>query len=232
MALSLVPRFLRRGPWRHLPDRELLHSLAVACCACAASGGLLYVCYFVRCLRLARTAPTTMAQSRTVLVFGKHLIDGRAGADFLARIARAHALMIAGRCERVLLLGGADAGIAEAAVAAAELRRRGIPQGVELIVETASRDTLENLRNARGLLDARRRMQVALLSSRYHLARCTLLARLLGFEFELVAAEDRFVADIAHLRHLALEAGYILWIDVGTRWARLIGNRRMLEPVT
>lgn len=232
MAMTLVPHFLRRGPWRRLPDADVLHSFAVASAACIASGGLLFAWYFAGSLRVARRSPAAMLRARTLLVFGKRLVDGRADADFLARIARAHEQILARRCERVLLLGGAGEGISEAAVACAELRRRGVPDGIELIVEEASIDTLENLRNARDLLADHGRTAVALLSSRYHLARCAFLAHRLGFEFELVAAEERFVPGFARMRRLALEAGYILWADVGTRWARLIGNRRMLDQVT
>lgn len=230
--MKLFPSCLRRGPWRRLSDHDALHSLAIAVLAFVGSGGLLFVWHFLRSLRVARRSTTTMHRARTLFVFGKRLVGGRADADFLARIARAHEQMCAGRCARVVLLGGAREGATEAAVAAAELRRRGVPANIELILEQRSIDTLENLRNARALLGARHGEPVALLSSRYHLARCALLARQLGFDAELVAAEDRFEASPARLRRLALEAGYILWTDIGTRWARLIGNRRMLERVT
>jgi uncharacterized SAM-binding protein YcdF (DUF218 family) len=230
--MSLIPDFLRRGPWRFLSDLDVLHSLAIAFLACVASGGLLFVWYFVRSLRIARSAPVRMSRTRTLLLFGKKLVDGHADDDFLARIRRAHEQMLQRRCDRVLLLGGANDGDTEAVAAYRELRQLGIPDGVEVILEQGSIDTLENLRNARDLLAQNRSVPVALLSSRYHLPRCALLAQQLGFDFELVAAEDGFVPSFARLRRLALESGYILWTDIGTRWARLIGNRRMLERVT
>lgn len=229
MAVTLVPRFLRRGPWQRLSDADVLHAFAIAFLACAATGGLLFVWYFARTLRIARTAPIAMSHARTLFLFGKRLVHGRADADYRARIGRAHEQMVARRCERVLLLGGASRGATEAAVARQALLQLGVPAGVELMLEETSIDTLENLRNARDLLAPFGRTKVALLSSRYHLARCALLARHLGFEFELVAAEDRFVPSLARLRRLVLEAGYILCADVGARWARLIGNRRLLE---
>jgi hypothetical protein len=34
------------------------------------------------------------------------------------------------------------------------------------------------------------------------------------------------------LLRIAGEAGYVCWSDIGTRWARLIGHRRMLARVT
>ena len=99
-------------------------------------------------------------------------------------------------------------------------------------IESQSRDTLQNLRNARLLLGEGMRTRVTLLSNRYHLARCALFARQLGFDWELCAAEARLRMGPATLWRLAGEAAYVCWIDLGTRWARLIGNRRMLERVT
>jgi uncharacterized SAM-binding protein YcdF (DUF218 family) len=236
--MRLVPHFLRRGPWRRLSDLDVLHSFAIATLACFATGGVLFIAYFVHTLRKAVDAPVTMQQSRVLLLFGKRLNKGKPDADYLARIARAHEQIQAQCCDRVLLLGGAsdagdgEAGDTEAAAAQRELLRKGVPARVELVLEDRSIDTLENLRNARKLLADAPRLPVALLSSRYHLARCAWLAGQLGFDCELCAAEDRFVSSFAGLRRIALEAGYILWADVGTRWARLIRNERMLRRVT
>jgi uncharacterized SAM-binding protein YcdF (DUF218 family) len=216
-----------------LSDLDVLHSLSVTMIACLATGGLLFVAYFAHALRIALRAPVTMRRARTLLLFGKRMTVGQPDVDYRARIARAHEQIARGLCDRVLLLGGASSpGISEAAAAHRELLRLGVPTGVEIILEDASIDTLENLRNARDLLAAQPVQPVALLSSRYHLARCAWLARQLGFECELCAAEDRFIPSFARLRRLVLEAGYVLWADIGTRWARLIGSERLLKPVT
>jgi hypothetical protein len=76
------------------------------------------------------------------------------------------------------------------------------------------------------------RTRVTLLSNRYHLARCALFARQLGFDWELCAAEPKLPLGPTTLWRLAGEAAYVCWIDIGTRWARLIGHRRMLARVT
>jgi hypothetical protein len=111
-----------------------------------------------------------------------------------------------------------------------------------LPLEAQSRDTLQNLRNARTLLDAGTAAEgaatlavpprVTLLSSRYHLARCALFAQQLGFDWELCAAEPSLRFSPGNVLHIAFEAGYVCWTDLGTRWARLIGHRRMLARVT
>ena len=223
----------RRGPWRHLRDADVWHSLAAAALACIATLGLLFVGWFVYALRLAARGATDAPRARTLLLFGKKLVGGRPDADYDARIARLHALVVADPSRRVLLLGGAaDGGTTEAAAALARLVQRGLPAGVAPVCEDASTDTLENLRNARTLLGDAAREPAALVTSRYHLARCVLLARALGFDAEPVAADARFSWRPRLVMRLALEAGYCLWLDVGTRWARLIGHRRMLDKVT
>jgi uncharacterized SAM-binding protein YcdF (DUF218 family) len=171
-----------------------------------------------------------------VLLFGKHAPRGRIDRDFAARLDRAVSLWRERRPASVVLLGGgADGEPSEAEVARNALLARGIGD-VPLRLEGQSRDTLQNLRNARELLRggpaARALPRVTLLSNRYHLARCALFARQLGFDHELCAAEPRLPLDPRSLLRLAGEAAYVCWSDIGTRWARLIGHRRMLARVT
>jgi len=208
---------------RLLLDHDALHALLVAFVVLVASAGLVWVAYLWHAVRVARRAGT---QARgALLVFGKHCIDGQPDADFQARLLRAHALAAGGRVTRVLLLGGGDEPT-EAAVAARELRAWDWPESVPLVLEDQSRDTLENLRHAHGLLgDAGE--PVWLLSNRYHLARCALLAECVGLQYALCAAEEvwRFTPKVL------LEAALMMWIDLGRRWARLIRHRRMLAKL-
>ena len=73
---------------------------------------------------------------------------------------------------------------------------------------------------------------MALVTSRYHLARCLLLARRLGFDGVAVAAEPSLPRHWRYLGRLVLEAGYLMWIDLGARWAGLIGHTRMAARVS
>ena len=136
--------------------------------------------------------------------------------------------------ERMVLLGGGpDGQPTEAEVARAALIDRAAVDESVLHLERASRDTLQNLRNAREVLRAAAHQgPVVLLTSRYHLARCGQFARQLGIEAELCAAEPRLTLTPRTLWRLAGEAGYLCLLDIGTRWARLIRSRRMLERVT
>ena len=214
-------------------DRDVLHSLAVACAVCLLSGGLVYVGYFVHVVRVAQRARCLPEHGECVLLFGKHAPGGRIDHDFDARLDRAVSLWRERPPRHVVLLGGGAPGEpTEAEVARGALFARGLAADAPLQLEAQSRDTLENLRNARALLGERWSRRVTLLSSRYHLARCALFARQLGFDAELCAAEAHLSWRPRMLVRLAGEAAYVCWSDVGTRWARLIRHRRMLDKVS
>jgi uncharacterized SAM-binding protein YcdF (DUF218 family) len=209
----------RRHRQRLLLDFHALHALAVALVLLLATGGLAYAAYLWYAWRVAKRAGT-QAQG-TLLVFGKHCAGGVPDADFLSRLRRARMLADSGVLTRVLLLGGGD-DPTEAEIAARTLRAAGWPAQVPLVLEDQSRDTLENLRHARRLLgDAGE--PVGLLSNRYHLARCALLAEGVGLQHAPCAAEDQW----RFRPVLLLEAALLMWIDIGGRWATLIGYRRM-----
>lgn len=216
-----------------LTDRDVLHSLAVAGAACIASLGVVYAGYFLYVLRVARRAPVDPVEGRRVLLFGKHAPHGRLDADFRARIARAARLWRERPPETMLLLGGgADGTATEAAIARDALLALGVPADAPLVIEDRSRDTLQNLRNARALLLHEDGDGITLLSSRYHLARCALFARGLGLRWELCAAEPSLPWRPATLWRIAGEAAYVCWLDIGARWARLIRHRRMLAKIS
>ena len=148
----------------------------------------------------------------------------------------------------MLLLGGGAAGMAtEAAIARDALLALGIPANAPLVIEDRSRDTLQNLRNARQLLqaDAGWNGRVTLLSSRYHLARCRQFARQLGLtlqtrRFPLAVPHEPDDAErrrhepqpdhhtpVIHDVHATTrtccsrEAGHTPWAAVGrSRWTR------------
>ncbi|ATD66730.1 hypothetical protein CNR27_04115 [Luteimonas chenhongjianii] len=234
MAVSHIAHRLRL-----LRDAHALHALAVAGAACVLSMGVVYVGYFLHVWRTARNAPCVPERGDCVLVFGKHAPAGRLDRDFNARLTRAAALWDSHAPSRVLLLGGGPAGSpTEAAVARKTLLALGVAPDAPLLLEDTSRDTLQNLRNARSLLataeldSASATREVTLLSSRYHLARCALFAGNLGLRWELCAAEPKLDWRPGTLWRIAGEAGYVCWLDIGARWARLIGYRRLLERLS
>jgi len=211
----------------------VLHAGAIALSACALSAGLVYVGYFVHVWRVARRAPSQPISGECILLFGKNAPRGHIDCDFAARLDRAVSLWHQVPARSLVLLGGGKLGErSEAEVARDGLHARGFARDIPLRLESQSRDTLQNLRNARALLGEGMRTRVTLLSNRYHLARCALFARQLGFDWELCAAEPKLYLGPRMVFRMAGEAAYVCWADLGTRWARLIRHRRMLERVT
>ena len=222
---------------RLFSDRDVLHTLIVAGAACVFSAGLVYVGYFLHVLRVARKAPCLPERGECLLLFGKHAPHGRIDADFALRLERATLLWQQRPPRSLVLLGGGPEGMpTEAETARQALFARGIAADAPLRLEGSSRDTLQNLRNARELLRTSTAGEpfgrVTLLSNRYHLARCALFAGQLGLDWELCAAEARLPMHVRTVWRIAGEAAYVCWSDIGTRWARLIGHRRMLARVT
>lgn len=221
---------------RYLADLDVWHAAVVSALALALSGGLVFVGYLAHVLRMAWCSPLRPPSPMVVLVFGRRLERDEPEADYRHRLRRALALVREAQTEQLLLLGGASGGsISEASAGHRWLLREGLPSDVSVWLEHESTDSLENLRQARGLLrgeDAGAPLPpVALVTSRYHLARCQLLARRLGFASVPVAAEPRLRLTPRALRLLLLESAYLMWIDLGVRWASLIGHTRMASRI-
>jgi uncharacterized SAM-binding protein YcdF (DUF218 family) len=222
-------RFRNGSPWR---DPDVWQVLAVGMLATAATFGGAYAWALVRTVRTARHARRDPGDAASVVLFGKRLVGGRPDPEYRWRLRHALRLLRAHPQLVVLLSGGPSGGPeapSEAEVARRWLLRRMPEAAPRLRVEERSLDTVANLRHARDLLPPG---PVALLSNRYHLARCALLARTLGLQAYCIGAEPRLRLDRPTRRRLALEAGYHTLFVVGLGWARLLRNRRMLERVT
>lgn len=229
-----APGSRRAHRLRMLRDPHAWTSAGVAGAACVFSFGLVYLGYFAHVLYTARRASSVPAGEGCLLVFGKHAPGGRIDADFRLRLQRAAAVWQARPARPLVLLGGRFGdGESEAELARRGLFEAGVSADATILLESESRDTLQNLRNARELLRGQAHAgPVVLLSSRYHLARCALFARNLGFEAELCAAEPAWRWRPSSLWRVAGEAAYVCWSDLGTRWARLIRHRGMIARVS
>ncbi len=226
-----------RSSSRYLCDGDVLHAGVITLLVMLLSLGLVWLGYFVRVWRIAAHSPLVPPRRMTVLVFGRRLEGEAPGPEYCLRLARALQLLRNRQADTIWLLGGTDAGgPSEAEAGFAWLERQGLPANAEIQLEKTSLDSLENLRHARCLLRQQIGVEalppVALVTSRYHLARCLLLAQRLGFDSVPVAAEERFVPDVHCLIRMLGESGYLMWIDLGLRWARLIGHRRMQARIS
>ncbi|MEO8809498.1 MAG: YdcF family protein [Rhodanobacter sp.] len=224
-------------PARYLRDLDALHAALVSLLACLASGGLVWLGYVVHVYLVATRSLLVPPCPMVTLVFGRRLQGDGPGPDYRQRLKRALDLAQAMQTDHLLLLGGCAVGqCSEAAAGWTWLQQHGLPDRVRVELEQDSVDSLENLRHARSLLQAEGRHgalpPAALVSSRYHLARCLLLARRLGMDGVPVAAEQTMPHRPSYLGRLLMEASYLMWTDLGLRWASLIGHRRMAARIS
>ena len=70
------------------------------------------------------------------------------------------------------------------------------------------------------------------MTSRFHVARASLMARHLGLPHLLCAAEDRLRPTPSAALRLLREALFLHWYVVGRGFARLTGNRAMLARIS
>ncbi len=234
--MPLKPSAARRHR-RYLGDRDVLHAAAVSALVLLLSAGTVWLAYLIHVCRVAARSPLAPPRRMITLVFGRRLEREVPEHDYRQRLQRALALAQSQHTDHLLLLGGASAGqVSEASAGHAWLQQQGLPAGVRVELEQNSADSLENLRHARQLLQELSAdtglPPVALVTSRYHLARCLLLARRLGLNGVPIAAEPSLPRRPRYVALLLMEATYLMWIDLGLRWADLIGHRRMAARIS
>ena len=226
-----------RSPWRYLRDRDVQSAALVTLLALLLSAGLVWLGYLIRVCWVAACSPLQPPRRMTVLVFGRQLVANTPAFDYQQRLRRALNLVEQRHTDHLMLLGGCSGGQQSEAVAGQLwLHQHGLARKVRVELEQDSVDSLENLRHARRLLriDATAGVlpSVALVTSRYHLARCSLLARRLGIDGLPVAAEPTLPLQPRYVGLLLIEASYLMWLDIGMRWARLTGNQRMTDRIS
>lgn len=197
------------------------------------TGGLTLLWQIRVVLRRARNSPpTTDDKIDLVLIPCVQLVNGEPNPDFHLRLQRGVELH---RHYGVplMLMGGYTGGntISEAQAGIDMLSQHGIPAD-SLLREDSSRNTLENLRNAREQLRRLNLNNIALVSNRYHLARCQALANGLGLSPYLCAAESTFSLPPRLWGRLLLEAYYLHWYHTGRIWSRLTRNRHSLARIS
>ncbi len=221
--------------WRYLRDGDVLLAAGITVLAVVLSAGLVWIAYLVRVWRIAASRSLRTSDCLTVLVFGCRLASDEPSPEYRCRLNRALSLARSRQTDRILLLGGCSGGQrSEAAAGHDWLQQHGLPEGVSLELDQESSDSLENLRHARQLLQTSGEIdlpRVALVTSRYHLARCLMLARRLGFDGVPVGAEPTLPWHPRYLARLLLESAYVMCMELGLRWAKLLSLRRMADRV-
>jgi vancomycin permeability regulator SanA len=210
-------------------DWDGLQTLMLTGLLLITTASLLLLPSLIRACRIARQTSDCVPGGYDCLVFGKQSINGQVDDEYRQRLTKAIELFRQ-RPRTLILLGGHTTcgEPSEAEMGLRELQRLGLPDSAPVLLEQQSRHTLDNLRNAREL----HQDHPVLISSRYHLARCSLIANNLGMNHTLCAAEPELSGGLATHFKLLKEAFFILWFQVGKGWARLTNNQRMLKRIS
>jgi len=205
--------------------------LLISLLAIVGSGGLSLLAVQWRVWRMAATTRTSAPQCRQLLVLGLQLQNGQCSKGFRRRLRRAASLLEHGRGETVHILGGVTSPGAPSEAAAG--RDFLLGEGCEperLFLEESSRHTLENLQQIRRLLGDE--LDCTLITSRYHLARTAAMARGMGLETHLCAAEDSFRLTPQSVFRLVSEGFLLHWYYSGFFWAKLVRDHKSLERIS
>ncbi|MCP3662664.1 MAG: glycosyltransferase [Gammaproteobacteria bacterium] len=165
------------------------------------------------------------------VVLGMCLIDNQPSRDFKKRLDRGLRYLQQTPGSKLYILGGYTGGdISEAAAGECYLLAKGISQE-HILLEDRSRHTVENLREVRTMLPDKGAAPFLLITSRYHLARSEHIARNMQMSPQMCAAEDEFEITATSLTALLREGFFVHWYKTGRAYAKLTGNRKMLEKI-
>ena len=225
---------MRFDPEQSAVDWDGLWTMVLSCLVIILTAAIPLFFTYIHILRTARNSPDSTPAYNSCFLFGKKLVGGEVDSDYACRLTKVYQLVQEQPDRLVLLLGGktSSATISEAASGLRYLQQQGLPEVHNIRLEEQSKNTLDNLQNARKLLQQEQIKRVTLISNRYHLARCRLIADSLKIEHALCAAEATLQISPTILLKLLIEGVYMHWFVVGKQWAWITGNKRMLQRVT
>lgn len=118
-----------------------------------------------------------------IIVLGAAAYDARPSPVFEERIRHGLSLYRAGYASKLLFTGGFGSGarFAESQVAQRYAQRHDVPAG-DILIETVSRTTRQNLLQARGLMQANGMRRAIVVSDPLHMARALRLCDELGID--------------------------------------------------
>jgi uncharacterized SAM-binding protein YcdF (DUF218 family) len=171
--------------------------------------------------------------SSVLVVLGMRLHNENITSGYTSRLERAVKLYRDNPNRQILIVGGltGSSKVTEASRGREYLISRGV-RAEQIIIEDSSRHTLENLRNARSVMEIKGFDKITLITNRYHLARSFVIAQGLDMNPALCGAEDDFKLGTTLLPRLVLEAYYIHWYRTGAIWSHFTQNKKNLERIS
>ena len=196
--------------------------------------------YAYRVHRVAKTAESSF-QNPVWVVFGKQLKNNRLDYEYRQRLDRAFEMLKLQPPEYLVLQGGvtnrnsiseSEAGRAYLDSRASESNYR-FGSHYNVVLENRSRNTLENLKNSRDYLVSNQLpLKVGLITNRYHLLRCAVMAESLGFKAHYIPAENSWSLNAEQLYKIMLEAFFLNWFFTGKSVGYFLKNRRIITKIS
>jgi len=196
-----------------------------------ATAGLSYIFCFKKIFLTAKNETHHCDKDIMVFVLGKKLINNQPDLEYVQRLKRAHTILINNNSSQVIILGGktGDASITEAYAGKLFLEENKIETS-RINLEEASRNTLENIKNAIDLLMVKNK-KIVVVSNRYHLARAKQMASGFGLDVDLCAAEEKLNINLLSIFKIMIEALHVHWYISGRFYANVTNNIRMINRV-
>lgn len=196
-----------------------------------ATAGLSYLYYLKKIFHTAKNETHYCDNDVVIFVLGKKLKNEAPDKEYVQRLERVQNILNQDDNSKVIILGGktGKATISEAHAGKQFLQKNNIDTS-RINLEEASRNTLENIKNAIALLKEQNK-KIIVVSNRYHLLRAKQMAKGFGLEVELCAAEEKFNLNFLSAFKLITEALHVHWYASGRFYARVTNNTRMLERI-
>lgn len=142
------------------------------------AGSLVYI--------LVKGKTREVAKGDVIIVLGAAVYNKKPSPVYLERIRHAVDLYEDGKADKILFTGGTPKADypTEADVGAQWARSHGIPQK-DMLVETQSKNTFENLEYSKSILSDKKLSKAILVSDPYHMARVGIIASSLGYDYQL-----------------------------------------------
>lgn len=200
--------------------------------------GIVLVWYATKVYHVAKTAKPTF-QNDIWILFGKQLNENQLDIEFKQRLNAVIDWLSIEKPKCIILQGGITGknSLSEAQAGQAYLFNSPkfitlYSDATSLILEDTSKNTLENLRHTREYLQqAKLPLNVTLISNRYHLLRCSVMAENMGFSAICLPAEKEWTLDLTQVYKILLEAFFLNWYCTGKFVSKLLSNERILHKI-
>lgn len=214
-------------------DKDGLLMLFLSSLLGVISLGLIWLFYFRKSYLIAKKHFPPPCHDVWV-VFGKKLTSNQIDKDFKMRLDSVLRSKNLNLPKKVILLGGFtnDNTISESEAAKKHLNFTEKKFKFKLILESSSQNTLQNLQGARAYLQSKKLpLQICLVSNRYHLCRCIIMAENMGFTVECLPAEKKWKFNRYQFTKLSIEAFFLNSYFTGKFLSQKFNNKRMLDKI-